>query len=84
MEVAQALPVDEKVEHVVALPAHLQTHFYPVQFRLRAPQKGNDTDTDKTNGPSSLMLMNKYFQAGDGWDGVWDGVWDGGHSKLLI
>lgn len=34
VEVAQALPVNEEVEQVVALPAHLQSHFHPVQLRL--------------------------------------------------
>lgn len=34
VEVAQALSVDEEVEHVVPLTAHLQPDFHPVQLRL--------------------------------------------------
>ena len=33
MEVVEVLPVDEEVEHVVALPAHLQTSLNPIQAR---------------------------------------------------
>lgn len=32
MEVVQVLAVDEEVEHVVALSAHLQAHLHPVQL----------------------------------------------------
>lgn len=32
MQVVEVLTVDEQIEHVVALPANLQTHFHPVQF----------------------------------------------------
>lgn len=35
VEVAQALAVDEEVEHVIPLPAHLESHLNPVQLRLR-------------------------------------------------
>lgn len=34
VEVAQALAVDEKVEHIVPLAADLQPHLHPVQLRL--------------------------------------------------
>ena len=30
MEIVEVLPVDEQVEHVVALPAHLQPGLHPV------------------------------------------------------
>lgn len=32
MEVVQVLAVDEEIEHVVALSAHLQAHLHPVQL----------------------------------------------------
>lgn len=32
MQVVQVLAVYEQIEHVVALPTHLQTHFHPVQL----------------------------------------------------
>ena len=32
VEVVQVLAVDQQVEHVVALPAHLQPHLHPVQL----------------------------------------------------
>lgn len=32
MQVVEVLAVDEQIEHVVALPTHLQTHFHPVQL----------------------------------------------------
>lgn len=32
MEVVQVLAVDEEVEHVIALSAHLQAHLHPVQL----------------------------------------------------
>lgn len=35
VQVAEALPVDEEVEHIVALATHLETHFHPVQLRLQ-------------------------------------------------
>lgn len=35
MQIAQALPVDKKVEHVVSLSAHLEPDLHPVQFCLR-------------------------------------------------
>lgn len=35
VEVAQALAVNEEVEHVVPLPANLESHLHPVQLRLR-------------------------------------------------
>ena len=31
MEIVEVLPVNEEVEHVVALPADLQTDFHPIQ-----------------------------------------------------
>lgn len=32
MQVVEVLTVDKQIEHVVALPANLQTHFHPVQL----------------------------------------------------
>lgn len=32
MQVVQIFTVDQKIEHVIALPAHLQAHFHPVQL----------------------------------------------------
>lgn len=32
MQVVEVLTVDEQIEHVVALPAHLQPHLHPVQL----------------------------------------------------
>lgn len=32
MQVVEILTVDQQVEHVVALPAHLQPDFHPVQL----------------------------------------------------
>lgn len=32
MQVVEILTVDQQIEHVVALPAHLQPHFHPVQL----------------------------------------------------
>lgn len=32
MQVVEVLTVDEQIEHVVALSAHLQTHLHPVQL----------------------------------------------------
>lgn len=32
MQVVEVLTVDEQIEHVVALPAHLQAHLHPVQL----------------------------------------------------
>lgn len=33
VQVVEVFPVNEKVEHVVALAAHLQPHLHPVQLR---------------------------------------------------
>jgi len=33
MEVVEVLAVDQKVQHVVALPTHLQSNLHPVQRR---------------------------------------------------
>lgn len=32
MQVVEILTVNQQIEHVVALPANLQTHFHPVQL----------------------------------------------------
>lgn len=32
MQVVEILTVDQQIEHVVSLPANLQTHFHPVQL----------------------------------------------------
>lgn len=33
MQVVEVLTMDKQIEHVVALSAHLQPHFHPVQLR---------------------------------------------------